>query len=118
MIWAKLLQSRIAWAVVSSVITFACFGVYHIIDKSVAVRSAEKELADLAEITSLKSQLAETSRREKIARTANETLRSKANRAEETALQAEKELADYVSTTDQNSSGVVDSGLHGRLRNK
>lgn len=109
-----LLNSRIAWAAVALSLALS----WHYIDKAAAVRSAEKELADLAQIESLKSLLNELQRREGIARRAGESLRSKANEAEQTALQAEKELEEYVKTTNQNSSGIVDSGLHGRLRNK
>lgn len=112
--WTFLLNSRLAWAGVALFLALS----WHYIDKAAAVRSAEKELADLAEITSLKSQLAETERRERIALNANKTLLSKAMDAEDLALQAEKELEEYVSTTTQNNQCVVDDSLLGKLRNK
>lgn len=108
-----ILRSRLAWAAIA----FSLAMSWHYIDKAAAVRSAEKELADLAQIESLTSLVKELQRREGIARRAGDNLRAKASEAEQTALQAEKELEDYVKTTLQNAECVVDSNLLDRLRN-
>lgn len=109
-----LLNSRISWAGVA----FALAMGWHYTDKIQAVRSAEKELADLTLIESLKSQIAETERREKIALLANKSLLSKVFAAEQSALQAEKELEEYVKENPENTDPFVSRTLHNKLRYK
>lgn len=108
-----LLKSRIAWAAIA----FGLAMIWHEVDKSVAIRSAEEAQADKLQIASLTSLVKELQRREGIARRAGENLRTKASEAELIALQVEKELEEYVKTTNQNAECVVDSDLLGRLRN-
>tara|TARA_R110002126_G_scaffold165178_2_gene313034 strand:- start:2125 stop:2460 length:336 start_codon:yes stop_codon:yes gene_type:complete len=91
--------------------------VWHYIDKAVAVRSAEKELADQVKIESLMAERDEAKRRAGIEALAKKRLRSMVTVAEETALKAEKELEDYVQSTDQNIECVVDTSILERLRN-
>lgn len=111
--WTSLFKSRIAWAAVAALAVYA----WHHIDKAGAVRSAEEAQADKLQIISLTSLVKELERREGIARRAGQNLRAKASQAEELALQAEKELEEYVKTTSQNAECVVDSNLLGKLRN-
>ena len=90
---------------------------WHYVDKAVAVRSAEKELADQVTIESLTAERDEAKRRASIEALAKERLRSMITIAEETAMKAEKELEDYVQSTDQNIECVVDTSILERLRN-
>lgn len=114
MIWAKLLSSRLAWAIVAAGLTFG----YGKVDKYLAVRDAKKDMVSVTEIASLKSLVQALQAKERSARIAGESLQSKIADAEDLALQAEKELEEYVSTTTQNNQCVVDDSLLGKLRNK
>lgn len=91
---------------------------WHYIDKAAAVRSAKQELADKVLIETQRAQLEELERRAQVAEEARLALEKQVAVAEADAAQATQELEEYERSTEVNSSGVVDSSVLDRLRNR
>lgn len=112
---ALLLKSRAASSLLTVIAIFGGLFVWHLADKTSAVRKAVAEYVAQAELQALRASLSEVSRRQAVTDFANKSLEIEMEQAKEQAKKATRELEHYVSTVEDNC--IVDPALRKRLRN-
>lgn len=112
---AILLRNRFAFSLLSVTAVFGGLFVWHLTDKTSAVRKAVAEYVAQAELQALRASLSEIRRRQVVTDNANKSLEFEMEQAKEQAKKATRELEHYVSTVEDNC--IVDPALRKRLRN-
>ncbi|WP_298963824.1 hypothetical protein [uncultured Roseibium sp.] len=113
---AWILQSRTACSALAIAAVLGGIFIWHLVDKSSAVRKAVVEYVADVELTEARARLAELKRRKVVTDRANRRFLSLIEQANAEAEAASQELEHYVSTVED--SCIVQPGLFERLRNR